>query len=167
MVDPPWPYRDKLTMSTVKRGAASHYSVMTLDELAALPVGQWAASDAHLYLWTTNAFMRQAHELAEAWGFRPKTIVTWVKNRLGMGAYYRNTTEHAVFCTRGSMRVLRHDVPTHFEAPVTGHSAKPDAFYRIVEQVSPGPYLDVFARTERPRWSVYGDQVESDIPLVG
>lgn len=168
MCDPPWEYNDKLRMGTgpKHRGAASHYICAPLEEIKTIPVGEWAEADAHLYLWTTNAFMVEGHELAEAWDFRVRTILTWCKTGFGMGHYFRNSTEHVLFCVRGSLKCLRKDVPTHFVAPRGRHSEKPQSFYDMVETMSPGPYLDVFARRQRMGWSVYGNEVYSAIPLV-
>ena len=156
-VDPPWRYDDNLTMDhAIQRGAATNYDVMTVAKIAEIPVGAWAESDAHLYIWTTNAFMVEAHELAKAWGFEQKTILTWCKTQISMGHYYRNSTEHVLFCVRGRLSVQRHDVPTHFVMPRGRHSAKPEGFYDMVETMSPGPYLDVFARRQRLGWETYG-----------
>ena len=136
VVDPPWLYSQhwkgskqaSLTGRMFKhggaggrysagRGAAANYECLTLEELAALPVGEWAENNAHLYLWTTNSFMEQAYPLARAWGFEVKTIITWCKTQIGMGLYFRNTTEHVLFAVKGSLRSQRRDVPTHFIAP--------------------------------------------------
>lgn len=173
VADPPWQYRDKLNMAVAAdgtphkghRGAESHYPCMDTDAICALPIGEQADSDAHLYLWVTNAFMLEGYSVAASWGFVPKTILTWVKDRLGMGHYFRNTTEHVLFCVRGSLKCLRADMPTHFEAPRTDHSRKPRSFYQIVEMMSPGPYLEVFARTRREGWDAFGNQVEAETEM--
>lgn len=171
VVDPPWQYRQTLA----RNGAESHYECMTHEELLALPVKEWADDNAHLYLWTTNAFMVQAHDLAEAWGFDQKTILTWIKSPISLGFYFRNNTEHILFCVKGSMRVNRADMPTAleevdgaaFNAPRARHSEKPQSFYDMVEQMSPGPYLDVFARKQRfvlhgkhagEKWATWGNE---------
>ena len=151
-------YSDKRNKRPTPRGAAANYPVMSMDELRMLPLGLWAQDNAHLYLWTTNQFMVEAHDLAKAWGFKPKTILTWVKPRLGMGTYYRNNTEHVVFAVRGSCPVLRHDVRTAFTGAQGGHSEKPAVFYDIVQSMSLGPYLDVFARKQRFGWDTWGDE---------
>jgi N6-adenosine-specific RNA methylase IME4 len=118
------------------------------------------ADKAHLYLWTTNSFMEAAHQIAVSWGFQPKTIITWIKNGLGTGYYFRNTTEHLLFATRGNLGTLRDDVPTHFAADRQQHSVKPQMAYHIIEKASPGPRLELFARTHRDGWDVVGNQVE-------
>ena len=140
------------------------YVGMTLDQMAAVPIGAQAEDDAHIYVWTTNAFLRDTFPLLDAWGFTYKTMLTWEKNQLGMGLYFRGTTEHVLFGVRGRLKLLRRDLPTHFRAPRTRHSEKPQAFYDMVETASPGPYLDVFARKQRMGWSVAGNEVYSCIP---
>ena len=166
VVDPPWKFSDNLRHYLYRadregrgRGAAANYAVMELEEVAGLPVGCWAEGNAHLYLWTTNGFMEEAYQLVHAWGFTPKTILTWVKTKLGMGYYFRNNTEHVVFAVRGSLPTLRKDCRTAFTGAQGRHSEKPAAFYDIVESMSPGPYLDVFARKLRFNWDAWGDEV--------
>lgn len=180
MVDPPWSYRNAWRTRRGNRGhyagakseprrgpgAAANYATLEVAEIARLPVGEWADVDAHLYLWSPNAHLEAAHELARAWGFQPVTLITWCKTKIGMGVYFRATTEQIVFAVRGSLRTKRRDLPTHFVAPRGRHSEKPDAAYELVEAASPGPYIDVFARRQRPGWAVYGDEVASTIPLV-
>lgn len=156
VADPPWAY--SLRQQDVTHRGRCPYPMMGVAELAAMPVGEWADSDAHLYLWTTNAFMVEAHTLALSWGFQQKTILTWVKPHFGLGNYYRNSTEHVLFAVRGKAPVARHDLPTHFTAPRGRHSAKPESFYDMVETMSPGPYLDVFARRQRFNWDTFGNE---------
>lgn len=187
VVDPPWSYTQHWKRSDQwrslsgrmfkrgghngkygagARGAAAQYDCMPLDAISALGVGDWADVDAHLYVWTTNAFLRDTFPIIEAWGFSYKTMITWVKNQIGMGLYFRNSTEHVLFAVRGRLKPLRRDVRTDFAAPRGRHSEKPAAFYDMVESMSPGPYLDVFARKKRFGWDVYGNEVYSDIPLI-
>ena len=162
LVDPPWP----------AQSGEKHYRTMSLARIKALPVGSLAARDAHLWLWTTNALLPKAYEVAEAWGFTVRSPLTWVKFRLGLGGRYqlRNATEQLLFCTRGRAPLGSRSQPTWFNAPVTEHSRKPAEQFAIIERVSPGPYLELFAR-RRPEsnqpWAVWGDQVASDICIPG
>lgn len=162
VVDPPWP----------AQSGEKHYRTMSLARIKALPVGALAARDAHLWLWTTNALLPRAYEVAEAWGFTVRSPLTWVKFRLGLGGRYqlRNATEQLLFCTRGKAPLGSRSQPTWFNAPVQEHSRKPAEQFAIIERVSPGPYLELFAR-RRPEsnqpWAVWGDQVASDIRIPG
>lgn len=176
VADPPWAYDggDALPFppglkkngnQQASVGPRDSYQRMTTDELLALrpPV----ADNAHLYLWTTNAFMVEAHEIARAWGFTPKTICTWTKTyqddptRVSMktGYYFRGATEHWIFAVRGSLRLqTSQGLPTAYLWPRLPHSVKPDAFYDLVELASPGPYLEMFSRRARFGWDYWGDQ---------
>lgn len=168
IADPPWPYGDRLMSGggprRKTRGAANHYTVMSLNDIIALPVATSAAENAHLYLWATNAFVEEAHVVARAWGFTTKTLVTWVKPQIGMGRYFRNSTEHVLFGVRGSLPPLRRNCPTAFTAARRKHSQKPDEFYAIVESMSPGPYLELFARARREGWVSWGNELDVDTP---
>ena len=137
------------------------YPVMSMDEIKALPVSDVADDAAHLFLWTTNILVRKAYEVAEAWGFKPSVLLTWAKNPLGMGLgdAFGITTEHVLFAHRGGLRPLRRVPTTWWNWKRGRHSAKPEAFQDMVETVSPGPYLELFARRPRLNWTVWGNEV--------
>ncbi len=168
LADPPWDIEQK-----GKRGASEHYALMNLERIKAMPVGDLAASDAHLWLWVTNATLRHGYDVAEAWGFTVRSPLTWVKFRLGLGNYLRNSTEHLLFATRGRAPVQYRSQPTWIQAPVQDHSHKPEEQYALIERISPGPYLELFARRRpphtpgRPRWHVWGNQISSDLAIPG
>ncbi len=173
VADPPWRYKEpgqfvKPRSPLNCASAAARYPTMGLAEICELPVYRLLADNAHLYLWTTNSFMREAYDVAAAWGFRPKTILTWVKTCKGgeprrpsmrMGYYYRSATEHVLFCVRGSLRLTGPAAPTAFHFPRLAHSVKPDGFLDMVEAQSPGPYLEMFARRTRPGWDAFGNEI--------
>jgi N6-adenosine-specific RNA methylase IME4 len=156
--DPPWPYSN-----TAARGAAeNHYPTMTLDAILNEPVSSLVADAAHLHLWTTNAFLREAFDVIRAWGFRYKSCLVWVKPQLGMGNYWRVSHEFLLLGVRGSLPFREHTIRSWQLAPRTIHSCKPFAFRALIERVSPGPYLELYGREEQPQseWTVYGNQVE-------
>lgn len=156
VLDPPWDWGDEGDADQLGR-ARPTYATMPIDEIAALPVGALAADNAHLYLWITNRSLPKGFGLLDRWGFRYVTMLTWVKPSIGMGNYFRGSTEQVLFGVRGSLGLLRADVGTHFLAPRPGqHSAKPDTFYQLVESCSPGPWLEMFARSPRNGWAVWG-----------
>jgi N6-adenosine-specific RNA methylase IME4 len=140
------------------------YDSMTIEALYDLRPP--AERDAHVYLWTTNAFMVEAHQIVRAWGFTPKTICTWGKVQpdgrpsMKTGHYFRGATEHVIFGLRGRLPFPpEHPTPTLWLWPRLPHSVKPDAFYDLVERVSPGPYAELFARRARFGWDYpIGDQ---------
>lgn len=186
VADPPWPYDcdgksnglgatkehrpNSWDRDTAGPGSAARYGSMSIEALCALCPP--AEKNAHLYLWTTNAFMVEAHTIARSWGFKPKTILTWVKMKpdgtpsMKTGYWFRSATEHVLFAVRGSLRLAdKACVPTAFLGPRLAHSVKPDQFYSMVEKVSHGPRLDMFARKRRSGWDAFGDQVEGSIIL--
>ncbi len=132
---------------------------MSLSEIEALPVTDLADRDAHLYLWTTNRYLRAAYSLAEAWGFRPVKPLIWCKEPMGfMGRPFTSSAEFVLFCRRGTLAPLEDAGRQWWVWPRTAHSAKPEAFLDLVEQVSPGPYLEMFARRARFGWDYWGDE---------
>lgn len=159
-IDPPWDWGDEGDADQFGR-ARPTYQTMSYSQLAELPVGEQADANAHLYLWITNRSLPKGFGLLEAWGFRYVTMLTWCKPHFGMGNYYRGQTEHVLFGVRGSLPLLRRDRGTWFEAPRPGrHSGKPDAFYELVEECSPGPWLEMFSRSARPGWAAWGAEAQ-------
>jgi len=158
-IDPPWPHDEGDGEDEGLYGRASPlYATMPLDEIARLPIGDYADEDCHIYLWVTNRTVFGGKSLLEGWGFRYSTMLTWCKAHYGMGAYFRGSTEHILFGVKGSQPLKRRDAGTWFEAPrgPGGHSSKPVEFYELVESCSPGPYLEIFARGQREGWVSWG-----------
>jgi len=162
--DPPWQYGNQAT-----RGATGdHYAGMTVDAIAALPVGETVADRAHLHLWTTNAFLFDARRVVEAWGFEYKSCFLWVKPQIGMGNYWRVSHEFLLLGVRGGEVFAERDEPSWREWPRGKHSAKPGKLYPILERVSPGPRLEMFARLRRRGWVSWGDELaQSELFLDG
>jgi N6-adenosine-specific RNA methylase IME4 len=136
------------------------YPKMTIDEIADLPIGSLASDDAHLYVWTFGPYVPIAYTLVATWGFKASALITGCKAPMGLGfgGAYVPTTEHVLFARRGrDIRKRRWD-STWFEFKRGSHSAKPEAFLDIVEQVSPGPYLEMFARRNRLGWDTWGNE---------
>jgi N6-adenosine-specific RNA methylase IME4 len=136
------------------------YQTMTVNEMSGLPVEQLAEPDAHLYIWTVNAHVEDAYMLARLWCFTPVILLTWGKAPMGLGpgGAYSQTSEFILFARRGRDVVQRRCDTTWWHWPRGKHSAKPEAFLDIVEQVSPGPYLEMFARRARFGWDYWGDE---------
>lgn len=156
VLDPPWDWGDEGDCDQFGR-ARPAYATMNIEEIAALPVPDLADCNCHLYLWITNRSLPKGFDLIRNWGFRYITMLTWCKPSIGMGNYYRGSTEQVLFAVRGSLPLLRNDIGTWFTAQRPGeHSAKPECFYNMVEQCSPGPWLEMFARNQRPGWKCWG-----------
>jgi N6-adenosine-specific RNA methylase IME4 len=178
VADCPWKYNQ--TRQPMKRGgrgasAEAHYPTMTNAELAALRVADFVEDQAHLYMWVTNPRLYGEQksrdvspvDIAEAWGFRYVTLLTWIKQGApGPGWYFRGYTEHVLFCVRGKLGIPAADrLPNYFIAPKGRHSVKPGLFYDLVERVSPAPRLEMFARTRRLGWDSWGNEVDSDLAI--
>ncbi len=158
--DPPWRYDNRVT----RAAAENHYATMALEELATLPVGELAAERSHLHLWTTKPFAREGLDLLAAWGFAYKSMLFWVKPQLGIGNYWRSSTEILLLGVRGDLAFPPNDIKDWLEHPRTEHSAKPEAVRKLIERVSPGPYLELFARSAAPGWTAWGDQAATRRP---
>jgi N6-adenosine-specific RNA methylase IME4 len=157
--DPPWPYSNQAT-----RGATDdHYQTMTVDEIVALPVRELAAPQSHLHLWTTNAFLFECPRILEAWGFEYKGVFVWTKPQIGLGNYWRVAHEFLVLGVRGGLTFARQDRRSWMEIGRGQHSAKPEQVRHLIESVSPGPRLELFARAGADGWTVWGNEVERDL----
>jgi N6-adenosine-specific RNA methylase IME4 len=142
------------------------YPSMSVDEIAALPVAREAAdTNCALYLWTINAYVEAAYQVARAWGFKPSTLLVWAKNPMGggLGGAFGITTEYCLYARKGSPTERRttgtwFNWKRHYVNGKPSHSSKPDAFFDLVQQVSEGPFLELFARRERMFWDSWGNE---------
>ena len=159
--DPPW---WEVGGGKIKRGADKHYNLMKTKEIARLPVASIASSNSHLYLWTTNTFLPDALEVMKAWGFRYLTIITWMKDQIGLGQYFRGLTEHCLFGVRGNLPYRtrqdgrRAQGRTGFTEPKRRHSEKPEQMKEMIETVSYSPRIELFARASVSGWDAYGNE---------
>lgn len=166
--DPPW-----MTGQIGKRGAINHYDLMPLEQIKSMgeAIQELAEDDAHLWLWVTNATLRDGYDVTEAWGFTPRSPLTWIKPRFTLGMYLRNATEHVLFGTRGKAPVQFRSQPTWAYWPLLEHSVKPDEIYSVIDRVSgrETKKLELFARRNppAPNWSVWGNEIESDVTIPG
>lgn len=170
MADPPWQFANRTGKIAPEHKRLSRYGTMTLADIAALPVSDIAAPTAHLYLWCPNALLPDGLAVMKAWGFTYKSNLVWHKIRKdggsdgrGVGFYFRNVTELILFGVRGkNARTL---APGRSQVNLLGtrkreHSRKPDEQYEIIEACSAGPFLELFARGVRKRWTVWGNQAD-------
>lgn len=177
VADPAWQFGDKLPGAS--RGAEKNYSCLSVEDLCRLRLPP-IADDAHLFLWRVSAMQQEALDVVRAWGFVVKSELVWLKRtktgkrHFGMGRHVRLEHEVCLIATRGrgagvlnrSTRstfttecCLDDDGGGSFEAMVGRHSEKPSEFFQIVEDLVPGPRLELFARAQRPGWTCVGDQV--------
>jgi len=170
LVDPPWRFQNRTGKMAPEHRRLHRYRTMTVEEIASLPIKEHLRSPAHLYLWVPNALLREGLQVMDAWGFTYKTNLVWYKVRKdggpdgrGVGFYFRNVTELLLFGVRGSLRTLapgRRQVNL-IQTRKREHSRKPDEIYKLIEECSPGPYLELFARERVEGWTQWGDEVDT------
>jgi N6-adenosine-specific RNA methylase IME4 len=170
LVDPPWRFQNRTGKMAPEHRRLRRYRTMSIDEIALLPVSQHARDRSHLYMWCPNALLEEGLSILKAWGFTYKTNLVWYKIRKdggpdgrGVGFYFRNVTELLLFGVRGKIRTLS---PGRRQVNLIAkqkreHSRKPDEQYALIEQCSPGPYLELFARSQRRGWTGWGDEVDT------
>ncbi len=197
VADVPWRFGDKLPGAS--RGAEKNYSTMSVEEAMRFPLPP-LADDAILFFWRVSSMVEEAYRVVRAWGFVPKTELVWVKltpradellkkdfilekgktrrhliaelpQHFGMGRYTRAAHETCIVATRGSYKVADRGIRSTFYAPVGEHSAKPQAFFNIVERLvgltgasSKSRAVELFARKTRANWNTYGDELEQAHP---
>ncbi len=159
--DPPWAYGNQATRAATD----NHYPTMSVEDIAALPISSVAAENAHLHLWTTNAFLFDAKTIIESWGFEYKSCMVWVKPQMGIGNYWRVSHEFLLFGIRGKAPFRNRSQMSWVQADRTKHSKKPEVFRNIIEKVSPGPYLELFGRKQTHGWTVWGNEVSTEREL--
>jgi N6-adenosine-specific RNA methylase IME4 len=177
--DPPWTFAT-YSRKGKGRSAEAYYDCMSLDDIKALPVVDWAAADCVLLLWTTDPLLPTAFDVIRAWGFTYKTVgFYWAKlNKqavppgfteasffTGLGFWTRANPELCLLATRGRPKRRRADVRKLIVSPRREHSRKPDEAYHRIEQLCEGPYLEIFARSARPGWDRWG--AEADQSRIG
>jgi N6-adenosine-specific RNA methylase IME4 len=168
LADPPWRFTNRTGKVAPEHRRLHRYATMSTDQICSLPVATKAAAKCHLYLWVPNALLADGLRVMERWGFEYKTNLIWFKTRKdggpdgrGCGFYFRNVTEVLLFGVAGRMRTLapgRRQVNLISERK-REHSTKPEAAYAVIEACSPGPRLELFARTKRDGWTQWGDQL--------
>lgn len=178
--DPPWNFRVYSKRTQLqwgsRRDAERFYDVMSVEDVAALPVHTLAAEDANLFLWVTGPHLPQAFRVMAAWGFdysgsgfvwiktkrsiEPGTPVSERDLHVGLGFTTRKNAEFCLLGRRGRSNRVARDVREIILSPVREHSRKPDEARTRIERYCAGPYLELFARDRAPGWQAWGDQVD-------
>lgn len=171
VADPPWtPSLNATARSDSAKTKAqpwSFYSTMTLADIERLPVSDLVEEQAHLWLWCLTQHVDWGFVVARDWGFEPWTMITWCKPGPGVGRFQCNT-EHVILGRKGPRQgnPFGETHGTWFQWPRGEHSQKPEAFYDLVERVSPGPYLELFARRNRLGWDTWGNEALEHVELA-
>lgn len=172
LADPPWRFQNRRGKVAPEHKRLSRYDTLEWKDIAALPIINLTAKEAHCYLWVPNALLNEGLKVLEAWGFTYKSNLVWFKTRKdggpdgrGVGFYFRNVTELVLFGVKGRLRTLP---PGRSQVNLLAtrkreHSRKPDEMYPLIESCSPGPYLELFARYPQPGWTVWGDEASANV----
>lgn len=183
IADPPWKYANRTNLTPVnwhsRRDAEKHYDTMSLADIAAMPVSELAAKDAHLFFWVTGPFLLEAKSIIDSWGFRYSgSGFVWIKLKkshgktlrlistadiereffMGLGHTTRKNVEFCLLGRRGNPKRLAKDVMEVMISPLRQHSRKPDEQYPRIERYCHGPRLELFARESREGWETWGHQ---------
>ncbi len=178
VADPPWDYTPKrggndtaIGYSPIgpKKASMIPYQAMSIEEIAQLPVSDLAAPSARVFLWTTNTHLPDSFDVLTEWGFRYAQTLVWHKPNASpfSGSVAIGSAEFLLVGVRGSVKVLNKanssvlKIGHHHD-----HSRKPEAFLDLIEQVSPGPYLELFARRNRLGWDTWGDEALGHVEVV-
>jgi len=174
LADPPWQFINRTGKVAPEHGRLRRYETLSVDEICKLPVKDVSTDTSHLYLWVPNALLPEGLRVLTAWGYSYKSNLVWHKIRKdggpdgrGVGFYFRNVTEILLFGVKG--KNARTKAPGRRQVNFMAtrkreHSRKPDEQYKIIEDCSNGPFLEMFARGPRPGWTVWGNQAEDYEP---
>lgn len=175
LADPPWGFQawDGMDKKVASRGSVTPYKTMSMREISRLPVEEHAADDCALFMWVVWPTLPEALDVMKAWGFKYKTCgFNWMKANpyklwaleedvyMGLGYWTRANTEVCLMGTRGKPKRKSARVRQGIIEPRREHSRKPDCVHERIEQLVDGPYLELFARAERPGWTVWGNETE-------
>jgi len=169
LIDPPWDMGLTGLYQTRKlRPAKLVYPIMSVEDIKKIPIEDLAEIGCHLWLWTTNSHLRKGFEIMESWGFKYLAPITFVKPS-GCGNYFVHRTQTLLFGykKRCIFNKARYKPTVMFVSIPKRHSQKWEESYQLIESISEEPRLELFARNKREGWDVWGNEVESDIELVG
>ena len=172
LLDPPW------QICTGGKGGwgtpQNHYPVMATAQI--INELQWMkpliCEQAHCYLWVVNNKLQDGLDVMKELGFQYITNLVWVKNKMGLGQYFRGQHELLFFGRKGNPLPYKKEngkrvtIPSVIIEPKGEHSKKPSSFYEIIERTSDGPYIELFARRKRLGWHAWGNEIPCDVNLV-
>ena len=166
LIDPPWELEmiTGFTKPRNKRAMVLPYPTLTIEQIKKLPIPELSEVGSHLWLWCVNRTLHDAIHIMDHWGFKYMTTVTWVKPS-GFGAWWINRTQTCLFGYYKKCEFKNKFQPNVLFAPSRKHSQKPECSYELIEQVSFAPRVELFARSPRAGWDVWGNEVVCDLDL--
>ncbi len=166
-IDPPWPISKIIRASRPNQIENLDYNTIDLSLIKSLPVSSLSSDNSVCFLWTIQKYLPVSFSILESWGFKYQRCITWDKGN-GMCLFgFHHRTEFILFGYRGKIKIY----PKHKAFPTLitehtfkQHSVKPNIFYEYASLFG-DRCLDMFGRNKRDGWSIWGDEVESDIKL--
>jgi N6-adenosine-specific RNA methylase IME4 len=160
--DPPWRVQRGPDWNSNGPSKPLPYPTMSIEDIKSIPVKYISQDNAHCYIWTINKYIPETYDIARAWGFKPSCLLTWCKPRhgIGIGGTFVQTSEHLLFCRRGTLTAQKRIDSSWFEHKRLKHSEKPDMFRRMIVDVSGDlPRIELFARDRFEGWDAWGNEV--------
>ncbi|MHB1440554.1 MAG: MT-A70 family methyltransferase [Cuniculiplasma sp.] len=162
VIDPPWDLGTTWDPNWMR--STPTYPVMDLEEIKKIKLPM--EKDCIVWIWIINRMIPKAGEILNAWGLEFREMLTWDKEKFGIGRWLRGQTEHCILATNGNPKMDSAATPNILRAPSTGHSEKPDAFYKLVDKICFGPKLDFFARKKRDGWDAFGTMENETLAVI-
>ena len=160
--DPPWEVMRGPDYASNGPSKPLPYPTMNIGAIKNLPVKEISDKNAHLYLWTINKYIEESYDVARSWGFKPSCLLTWCKPKhgIGIGGTFVQTTEHILFCRKGTLKAKQRIDTTWFAHKRLRHSEKPQMFRELIVETSGDlPRIELFARQKTDGWDVWGNEV--------
>jgi N6-adenosine-specific RNA methylase IME4 len=167
--DPPWDVKRGPDWNSNGSSNPLPYPTMSIQEIKSLPIKGIADKDSYLFLWTINKYIKESYEVAEAWGFKVSCMLTWCKPKhgIGIGGTFVQTTEHLLFCRKGTLTAKKRIDTTWFSHIRLKHSEKPRMFRDLILEVAGDlPRIELFARQKAEGWDIWGNELENSIDLT-
>lgn len=173
MIDFPWPVEPISKSAAVLIDGSPllsklPYETMTIEQIKAFPINDYAAEQCALFMWTTQGFLQDAFDIVKLWGFKFSRLITWDKGTGITWLGFTNNGEFVLFAYRGKYPIdvkKGSSIKTVFQSYKTRHSEKPDKFYAKLQHFTPEPRIDIFARKRHYGFDAWGDQVQ-EAPLT-
>jgi N6-adenosine-specific RNA methylase IME4 len=161
--DPPWPV-GSITMDKWQSPIEDKYPTMSIEDISNLPIGELAADECSLFLWTTHTFLPDALRLIDIWGFKYFCCITWDKGNGWTQNGFHKRTEFLLYAYKGGINVDQYGqaIPTIITEPSTKHSKKPDTIRELIKNKTPEPRLEMFARDIYDGWVCWGNEVNNE-----
>jgi N6-adenosine-specific RNA methylase IME4 len=172
VADPPWRFEPRSRETGMDRAAENHYPTAITEQITSLGVVSLAAADCVLFLWATVPMLPHALTVMEAWGFDYKSHCIWAKTTkegnlaLGTGYWFRNCHELLLVGVRGNIPAPAPGTQyaSVIDQFVHEHSAKPECFLEMIEQMFPTlPKIELNRRgPPRKNWSAWGNESQQE-----